>query len=341
MTNTNNTSKGQESHSQSANLNSLETAKGIETINRFIQSIYENSQNNPALFRWLLEHPVEVVKIWDNYQNLEKRCQDLEKRLSQAAQVIATKDTGATAVSGQEHYELGLRYDTLKGDFESVSTHVFEDLFQSNSSFTSSQRKKKIAEIQGRLSQIILIDNFFPKDHTLKSGEVDSASKQIINLIVSKSQIAESKNRNLIDKFMRRGNENEDKLNELVKNKLQQLLINGLVTLIKYSDPQLNYPEIMKAVENWYTEELKANINENPNLKEQLTKLAKKGLDFVIYLSNATPPGRLWIEEKDTLFEHDKHELHQLCKESQVEFTIFPGYYIDSIVFKPALVFTK
>lgn len=341
MTNTNNTSKGQELHSQSADMNSLNLAKASHTISMFIQGIFDNSQNNPDLLEYLLRDPVHLIKKLDNYQNLEKRCQDLEKRLSQAAQVIATKDTGATAVSGQEHYELGLRYDTLKGDFESVSTHVLEDFFQSNSSFTSSQRKKKIAEIQGRLSQIILIDNFFPKDHTLKSGEVDSVSKQIINLIVSKSQIAESKNRNLIDKLMRRGNENEDKLNELVKNKLQQLLINGLATLTKYSDPKLNYTEIMKAVENWYTEELKANINENPNLKEQLTKLAKKGLNFVIDLSNATPPGRLWIEEKDTLFEHNKHEFHQLCKESQVEFTIFPGYYIDSVVFRPALVFTK
>ena len=341
MTNTNNTSKGQELHSQSADMNSLNLAKASHTISRFIQGIFDNSQNNPDLLEYLLRDPVHLIKKLDNYQNLEKRCQDLEKRLSQAAQVIATKDTGATAVSGQEHYELGLRYDTLKGDFESVSTHVLEDFFQSNSSFTSSQRKKKIAEIQGRLSQIILIDNFFPKDHTLKSGEVDSVSKQIINLIVSKSQIAESKNRNLIDKLMRRGNENEDKLNELVKNKLQQLLINGLATLTKYSDPKLNYTEIMKAVENWYTEELKANINENPNLKEQLTKLARKGLSFVTDLSNATPPGRLWIEEKDTLFEHNKHEFHQLCKESQVKFTIFPGYYIDSVVFRPALVFTK
>lgn len=346
MTNTNNTSKGQESHSQSANLNPLETAKGIESINRFIQGIYENSQNNPDLFQWLLEHPVEVVKIWDNYQKLEKRCQDLEKSLSQAAQVIATKDTGATAVSGQQHYELGLKYDTLKGNFESVSVHVFDIFLQSNTSFPSDQRNQKIAEIESSLSQIILIDSFFPKANNLTNQEFSSASKEIIRLIVSKSQIAELKNKkrhnNIMNIFPSAiSHETEDKLNELFKNKLQQVLINGLATLTKECDPILNLNEIMKAIESWFIQELNVNKNDFLLLRDQLHQLANKGLSFVIELSKATPPGRLWIEEKNTQFDRNKHQLHQMCGDSQVEFTIFPGYCMDSFVFRPALVFTK
>jgi len=347
MTNTNNTSTGQESHSQSAGMNPLDIAKGCETVNRFIQGIYENSQNTPALFEWLLEHPVEVVKIWDDYQNLEKKCQYLQKSLTEAAQVIGTKDTGATAVSGQEHHELGRTYDTLKGNFESVSNNVFNIFIQSNISFPSSQRNQKIAEIQSRLSQIILIDNFFPKANSLTNQEFHSASKEIIHLIVSKSQIAESKNKKrngVMNKFTAGINrETEDKLNELFKNKFQQVLINGLATLTKDCDPQLNLNEIMKAVESWGIKELNVNININDYqpLREQLNLLAKKGLDFVIDLTKATPPGRLWIEEKNTQFDPTKHQLHQMCGESQVEFTIFPGYSMDSVVFRPALVFTK
>ena len=265
--------------------------------------------------------------------------------MSEAAQVIGTKDTGERAVSGQEHNELGIKYDTLKGNFESVSTNVFDIFLHSNISFPSDQRNQKIAEIQSSLSQIILIDNFFPKANNLKNQEFNAASKEIIRLIVSKSQIAELKNkrRNVVNKFTSViiSPETEDKLNELFKNKLQQVLINGLATLTKDCNPQLNLNEIMKAVESWCTQELNVNKNDFQVLREPLHKLATKGLYFVIELSTATPPGRLWIEEKDTLFEHEKHELHQLCKESQVEFTIFPGYYIDSVVFRPALVFTK
>lgn len=344
MTQINNTSKAEGSDSQNADMNPLDIAKGCETVNRFIQGIYENSQNNPGLFEWLLEHPVDVVKILANYQHLENKCQYLQKSLTEAAQVIGTKDTGATAVSGQEHHELGRTYDTLKGNFESVSNDVFH-IFQSNISFSSSQRNQKIAEIQSRLSQIILIDNFFPKANSLTNQEFHLASKEIIRLIVSKSKIAELKNkkRNVMNRLSSGiiSRETDDKLNELFKNKLQQVLINGLATLTKDCHPELNLDEIMKAVESWCIHELNVNTNDYQLLIDPLHQLASKGLYFVIDLSKATPPGRLWIEEKNTQFDRNKHQLHQMCGESQVEFTIFPGYSMDSFIFRPALVFTK
>jgi len=338
MNHTSNTSEKKGSGSNSVvNLNSLEVVKGIEAIHSFVQEIYENSQKNPDLLGGLLENPRALLQMLKSYSDLEERCKDLEQKLSQAATIIGKKDTGSTAVSGQEHYELSRAYQTLKGDFESVSTEVFNLGYQSNPSFVADNRNKQIAEIQSRLSEIILIDNFFPKPNLFKSSEIDRTSKQISSFIVSSSRIAELKPRS--GHILSR--ESEGKLNELIKNRLEQVLIDGLATLTKFSDSKLNYLEIIKALEAGVIQDLSLNIKANPNLSENLNKLAEQGLNFVMNLAKATPPGRLWIEEKDTQFERDKHQPHQICGESQIEFTIFPGYSIDSVVFHKALVFTK
>jgi len=339
MNHTSNTSEKKGSDSNSAvSLNPSEVAKGIETINSFVQAIYKDSQNDPKLFGWLLENPRHLLQILNSYSELKERCKDLEKKLSQAATVIGTKDTGAKAISGVNHYELSQQYQILKGDFESVSVQIFDFFHQLKPSFATSNRHKKIAEIQRNLSEIILIDNFFPKPDLFKSHKIDQTSKEISSLIVSSSGIAEFKNQRLKQILLR---EREEKLNGLIKNSLQQVLIDGLTTLTKLSDPASNCPEIIKAVEDWISQDLTLKIKAHPTLNTSINQLADKGVTFVMNLTKATPAGRLWIEEKDTEFDRDKHQPHQMCGESKIEFTIFPGYSIDSVIFHKALVFTK
>ena len=339
MNHTNNTSEKKESDSNNAvSLNPSEVVKSIETIHRFVQAIYKDSQNNPEFFGWLLENPRALLQTFNSYLALEKRCKDLEQKLSQAATVIVTKDTGAKAISGVEHYELSQNYQTLKGDFESVSVQIFDVLDELNPSFAGANRNKKIAQIQSSLSEIILIDHFFPKPNLFKTSQIENISKQISTFIVSSSGIAEFKNHRLGQTLIR---ESEDKLNGLIKNSLQQVLIDGLTTLTQLSDPRSNYPEIIKAVEAGVSEKLRLNIKNHLNLTTSIEQLAEKGLNFVMNLTKATPAGRLWIEEKDTQFDLEKHEPHQMCDESQIEFTIFPGYSIDSVIYRRALVFTK
>jgi hypothetical protein len=339
MTHINNSSQKEESDSKNAvGINSLDVAKSIGAINSFIQAIYNNSQNNPEFLGELLQNPVNLLQILNRYPGLEKTCQDLQQKLIEAATTLGTKDTGATAVSGKEHYELSCLYQILKSDFESVSMQVFDVLYKLNPSFTPYNRNKKIAEIESHLSEIILINNFFPKPNIFKKAEFNTTSQKIKDLIVSSSEIADLKQRSSGQNL---SPEIDRKLNELVMNRLEQVLINGLNSLTKTSKPELNYSEIINKVEVWVKQALMLDIKLYPDLTTSLTQLSKKGIIFVMKLTNATPAGRLWIEEKDTQFDQDKHELHPICSESQIEFTIFPGYSIDSVILHKAVVFTK
>ena len=335
MIQTSNTSgEGESDLKRTATLNSLEVAKGIEVINNFVQTL-SNSQDGSEVLEWLIGNPSALLTFLRDYSEIKRRCQDLEQNLSQAATIIGTKDTGATASSGHECYELVRQYQTIRGDFSSVSMQIFDLSHQSTSSLA---RNKKIAQIQCDLSTIILIDNYFLTDDFSRSKDYTGITKQIVSLIVKHSKIAELKQKWPLQHLSR---ESEDTLNELVKSKLQQSCINGLAILTKSSNQQLNYTEIIRLIEAWASKHLHLNIKASGHLSENIDKLVHKGIDFVMNLSNAVPPGRLWIEEKGVQFEQSRHQLHQMCGESQIEFTVFPGYSIDSIVLEKALVFTN
>jgi|GEM_PF-3794431 len=319
---------------RTSTLNSMEAAKGIEVINNFVQVI-NNSQNGDEILEWLLRDPAALPKFLNNYSDMQKKCQELEQRLSQAAITIGTKDTGFTASSGHECYESVRQYQALKDDFNAVSAQIFDISQQPTSSFN---RNKMIAKIQGHLSTMILINNYFLMNNALKNTEFNLLTRQIVNLIISYSKIAELKYRYPVE-FP--SPEDHDILEQLAKNKLQQSLIDGLAVLTKSSDRERNCTEIIRLIEAWASKHLCLNIRDHKHVRESISNLVYRGIDFVMNLSNAIPPGRLWIEEKGVQFEQDRHQLHQICNESQTEFTIFPGYSINSVILQKAVVFTN
>ncbi|BAY38837.1 hypothetical protein NIES2111_31860 [Nostoc sp. NIES-2111] len=315
--------------------------------NYYARQIQTNTQQ-----QYLLQLQDEIRQINKKYNDLEKDIKHLENERNElviekgqilgklAAKQIDKTTTFVTYTSSDDNIQHHILYQEFKQlkdqEFNAFSNKLFHYRCEQSLALKSN-RKREITIIKSVLSENILINGMkiFAENSDFSPEILENAMKVVRPSFCHALGIVEN-----------------SEISKILSNELENLIKQGIKFVTKTSSNDTtkrswNEEEFTEAVKDIsrtvYTAlQIAEETNISREIRTNTDNLVRKGLELVKKIASADPPGNLWIEQKDTLFDYEKHEAVLGCKEGgKILLTVYPGYVVGNRIFEKALVFTE
>jgi hypothetical protein len=285
----------------------------VREHNRLVQQYNQLAQQYKQLYP--RKNPENHIWLEGENAALKKEKDELNKRVSSLLQELANyrRDKTKTAILGESQTTaIYQEFQNFKDqDIQSTGNQIFQYLSDQDPSLRDN-RRAEIAQLFSILSQEILVKESQRLARVHIKDRTDQVRKSVEHLAISK--------------------DSRDKIIESINIAISE----------EFGGDSANNFDATMQVANVICQTWRVELSTTLPFLERLGELIQDGHKLVKRIDSTDPPGELWIEAKDTHFNHEKHEAYGGSNEvGIIQWTVYPGYRHENRIYAKPVVFTS